>query len=613
MYDANTLTQNEIVNLQSEELAKLNAQWESLMAQEAESKKEQNYNNEYTLGQELALGLLGNRTHKNQQEKPMTRLFNALTGSLLGSNMAAYGGNLYDGETNPTGQMTTSKPVYTNNGGGPKTRYTTDGRILTYSTVPATGEVRWVDLDDSKDFNGVTGYRFYDDAGNKMHYTQWQEAANTQKPLPTVEEVDNYIKARGYNPNFIRHMQNVDWMNRSSGAVKPVYPEFYFLSAGRGGMNGAVDALGEVGNTVLTNPWVDAGLTSYFGAHGFNHAINDGIDGWGDAALTALEVMPTMRVGKAIYDASEPFVTALYDNDTLWDRYTTFRGRFGNYGDNLATNIYGTLARRYGFPDKARIPADVIRKIKDEAVFSDELVDLTGTKDYLGNPHINASLDRPVVSHKWGWDGADTYIMPTKSFINQTGESLKSIEPSDIFSNGVRVQEQPQNVTLISGDIEALNNAREAGMQTLSSPRLRRLYQDAYSKYKQLGILGKHPKNEEHWLDYATEVQRLQSRRGTPTLADIKLLEHKTGLKAGVAPKSEYYNALQQIEAMKNASIQDIMDGKVTQYVYPNGRVVEWSDVLKELNLLKRAEYNKIFYDPASYVESNWKTINGVE
>ena len=129
-------------------------------------------------------------------------------------------------------------------------------------------------------------------------------------------------------------------------------------------------------------------------------------------------------------------------------------------------------------------------------------------------------------------------------------------------------------------------------MQTLSSPRLRRLYQDAYSKYKQLGTLGKHPKNEEHWLDYATEVQRLQSRRGTPTLADIRLLEHKTGLNAGVAPKSKYYNALQQMEAMKNASIKDIMDGKITQYVYPNGRVVEWKDVLKELNLLKRAEYN---------------------
>ncbi len=96
-------------------------------------------------------------------------------------------------------------------------------------------------------------------------------------------------------------------------------------------------------------------------------------------------------------------------------------------------------------------------------------------------------------------------------------------------------------------------------------------------------------------------------------MADTRLLEHKTGLNAGVAPKSEYYNALQQIEAMKHTSIQDIMDGKVAQYVYPNGRVVEWSNLEKELNLLKRAGYNKIFYDPASYIESNWKSINGVE
>jgi hypothetical protein len=318
--------------------------------------------------------------------------------------------------------------------------------------------------------------------------------------------------------------------------------------------------------------------------------------------------------GYSTYNNTRPIVKDLYDNGTIWDRYTTFRGRFGNYGDNLATNIYGTLARNYGLPDKARIPADAMRKVGEPMRIENGLVDFTGDKSFGGNPHINMTLDRPTVSHHW-WvgDGADTYIMPTNSFIKQTGKSLKSIEPSDMFSNGVRVQEQPQNVTLISGDIEALNKAREAGMQTISSPRLRRLYQNAYSKYEQLGKLGKHPKNESHWLDYATEVQRLQSRRGTPTLADTRLLEHKTGLNAGVAPKSEYYNALQQIEAMKHTSIQDIMDGKVAQYVYPNGRVVEWSNLEKELNLLKRAGYNKIFYDPASYIESNWKSINGVE
>jgi hypothetical protein len=48
-------------------------------------------------------------------------------------------------------------------------------------------------------------------------------------------------------------------------------------------------------------PWIDAGLTSYFGAHGLNHAINEGVNGWGDAAMTALEITPLGRLIKPIY------------------------------------------------------------------------------------------------------------------------------------------------------------------------------------------------------------------------------------------------------------------------------------------------------------------------
>lgn len=340
-------------------------------------------------------------------------------------------------------------------------------------------------------------------------------------------------------------------------------------------------------------------------------------------------VMGTVgRVGSAV----ENGVKAAYDNGTLWDAYTTFGGRFGNYGDNLATSIYGTAARRFGLPDKARVPADAMRKIKGDVHVDNGVVDLTGNKPYLGNPHVNATLDRGVVSHSKGaWDGANTYITPTRNFLEQTQGSLKSIEPSDMFSNGARVTEAPQNVTLISGDVASLNKAREAGMQTLSSPRLRRIYQEEEAKYlaekaafdeqyaNASGIqrlmlkAPESPKSKKWWPEYTKEVQRLQAQRGTPTLSDFRLLEEQTGLSSGTAPVSEMQNAVRQLEAMQNASISDIEAGRVQPYVYPNGRVVDWDKVAEELALIKRAKYNKVFYDPASYVESDWQVANGVK
>lgn len=107
-------------------------------------------------------------------------------------------------------------------------------------------------------------------------------------------------------------------------------------------------------------------------------------------------------------------------------------------------------------------------------------------------------------------------------------------------------------------------------------------------------------------------MQRLQSQRGTPTLADYRLLENITGLKGSVAPMSEYYRAVDELNKMINANISDIYNGIVKQYAYPNGRVVDWKDAQKELDLIKRAKYNNFFYDPATYAEYNWQVANGI-
>lgn len=178
-------------------------------------------------------------------------------------------------------------------------------------------------------------------------------------------------------------------------------------------------------------------------------------------------------------------------------------------------------------------------------------------------------------------------------------------------------------MTVISGDVNTLERAKAAGMQTLSSPRLRRMYEAENNNYQSalssitsplLRNTIKHPKTT-LGLPYATEMQRLQSMRGTPTLADFRLLEQQTGLNAGVAPISEYQNAINSLNSMLNPTIQDIMNGTVKPYVYPNGREVEFSPnkVKKELRLIQRSKYNNVFYDPATWAEFNWKNRTGLE
>jgi hypothetical protein len=68
----------------------------------------------------------------------------------------------------------------------------------------------------------------------------------------------------------------------------------------------AVVGGGELAATALANPYVDAAITSAFAGHGLNHAINESIDGWGDAAMTALELTPLGRLARPVWNAAKP-------------------------------------------------------------------------------------------------------------------------------------------------------------------------------------------------------------------------------------------------------------------------------------------------------------------
>lgn len=320
-------------------------------------------------------------------------------------------------------------------------------------------------------------------------------------------------------------------------------------------------------------------------------------------------------------------------NGALYDSYTTLGGRLGYYSKNPIVNTYATLARRFNLPDKARLPSDYIRKIKELPRTIGRKIDLTGNKNTLGKPHINGSIDRPVVSHSKGsWDGADTYVSSFPEFIKDFNfNGLRSIEPSDVFGNGLKLTRNNKDVVLISGDVEALNWARSKGIQTLSSPRLRAMYRDKAKSVKAGlsepnkggGINLQKQTDVKHsgiFPKYAREVQRLQSQRGTPTLKDFRLLEQTTGKKAGVASIEEKDNAIRILSNLKAYTDPDeveylVNSGLSPKYIFPNGRAVSLEDIRyvdKEIELIKAMPYNKVFYDPASHVEFNWKSNLGI-
>lgn len=318
----------------------------------------------------------------------------------------------------------------------------------------------------------------------------------------------------------------------------------------------------------------------------------------------ALEAVPTVMEG---YNVAK----SIYDNGTLWDKYTTLGGRFGYYGNPLQ-RAWGTISRNLGIPSAPKHP-ELLRKLEGLPKVTEEgLLDFNSTRTgLLGEGHSNWTLDRPVVSHgKGNWDGKDLFIVDPAEFQKAISkENVISIEPSDMFVQNANAVINPKRVTVVSGNPETLVQARQMGMSTLSSPKLRRLYRPEKPKVGRFsldkGNYGNHP--------YALEQQRLQQRRGVPTIEDFRLIEDQYGLKAGVIPMSEY------LQNPLSTAVENMLQNptQIGTWTYPNGREVQLipggtylDKAIQEQSLVNKAPYRNVFYDPASHVEVNSGVTN---
>lgn len=118
-----------------------------------------------------------------------------------------------------------------------------------------------------------------------------------------------------------------------------------------------------MGQTVL--PYADAALTSVFAAHGLNHAINEGIADWKDAAMTTLEVSPLGRLftplSKTLSSATGS-VTDFFNN--------AYRGRLRQVRNQIfPKEHYGTMPSLDEYLQKAeadKILASDISQVLNE-------------------------------------------------------------------------------------------------------------------------------------------------------------------------------------------------------------------------------------------------------
>lgn len=355
----------------------------------------------------------------------------------------------------------------------------------------------------------------------------------------------------------------------------------------------------------------------------------------GDIAVPTALVKGVQITPQLIQSGKYKYLNSnLYQNGTLWDKYTTLGGRFGYYGTPFQ-RFTGTIQRRFNFGKPTAVKPELLRKLNEPIKIDENRnVVVSGNDRFVQDghsiPNTHVTTDRFVVGHRNGdWNIADGYIFDPEitSQINWA-----NIEPSDMFSYGETLKVKPNRTTLISGNIARLKEAQANGIQTLSSPRLRNLYKEiskeirnrAIKKYflnfESRGSIGRSELGDK----YAAEMQRLKSTRGNPTLEDYKLLEKETGLSTKVSGEQEikqYNSWLKRLwEYRDNGTpIADIPDDQ-WEYTFPNDHTVSMKDVLLDHEKgtgyhypTFTTPYNKVFYDPATYTDSKYRITHNID
>lgn len=279
------------------------------------------------------------------------------------------GGNLFDGTSQPSQQM--SRPNIF--------RYD-DGRYV-YQAAPDAEEIEVSPINTL--LPNPSQWTYQDSLGKV--YTPHAAQVDTgsiiqdEERNPLVRAANNYFREAAY---------------RAKDGTLALHGKYTMPAIAASAL---LPVAGEAAYPILANPYVDASITSAFAGHGLNHAINEGIDGWGDAAMTALEVTPLGRLAKPMYEGVVQPGMRLF-NSTLTPRpqYSPIIQR--SVGTNITTGTSEETAKavekgRKTLLDwvrspfyKARLEDEPLYRVADDVVadagkmIEDVPIDISKTK-----------------------------------------------------------------------------------------------------------------------------------------------------------------------------------------------------------------------------------------
>lgn len=265
------------------------------------------------------------------------------------------------------------------------------------------------------------------------------------------------------------------------------------------------------------------------------------------------------NTANVVFDMASPFFWKLGVNGVkagteflqntmpgIFDPYTTFGGSLGYYGNSLFDRFAGTLGRRLHMPTASQMP-ELMRAEKHGISSVEDLLEMQRLENnarFGRFPWQNMTTDTVVRDHGNGkWAGSDV-IIKNPSMYNPQG--YLSTQPSDTFVlKGFNLDpNNPKNYTLVSGNTKLLDEARAAGFETLSSPKLRKAYRDIQARFElEESLNGSNARNNfidlnkgfqversEEGKNYTNIIRKLLRKRGQPTYGDYVYQAEQTGL-----------------------------------------------------------------------------------
>lgn len=347
-----------------------------------------------------------------------------------------------------------------------------------------------------------------------------EDGYDAYNPAPFVENnpvfkyyVDNI------NPIYVDNNTGEVWQNnKSRGSV--ILPEVEVKGKNLKAIEAVRNIKQEKG---LENPMIDPFLLALGTAKYSGDIIGDIV-----GELIGNGINKVISPGLKYATNKGKDLLANISDGRLYDPYTTFRGRLGYYGDNLGERLYNTASRNLELSGTVNMP-ELIRAEKHLDSVRQVLRPYTINDGRF--PWGNFTTMHSVEKHRSGnWDGSDLIIFNPRDF---KYDNYLDLSPSDTFILNKGNNFSPSNRTLISGNIDLLNEARSLGMETLSSPSLRK----AYNKMIELNKKGNNIrfalfKTNDNPIsnDYTRQLNKLLKRRGLPNYKDYLYQSSVTGL-----------------------------------------------------------------------------------